>query len=349
MRHVDVLQSLMVRLVDPEEEEHDWLLISSLFYSLTKLMLPATRVKELYYHYLQVHGSRPAMEAACKDFSNKLSEKLRQRIESTTTTTTATTLAGIHRSSVSGTSAAVGVLDVTKVSAGAAGGEAGIPVGVLSGSPTVATSVWDESGFCGREAAFRKLTSEQKARWHNLRRELISPDILIDLVQQFTLVDGAAVFLAPVVPSTVMEFNGVRSGPYVTVIHQPLSLMCVKRRVLAARRDYELHKHQSGAYLPTGQNNVGVGSRKRERGNGGVTSRASAVSQPPHFSIATNSGEKGNVIRTLQELEQAVWHITANCVMFNAPESYYPYVARKFALACVAIIDDYCTQRIAGV
>ncbi|CCW71338.1 unnamed protein product [Phytomonas sp. Hart1] len=51
-------------------------------------------------------------------------------------------------------------------------------------------------------------------------------------------------------------------------------------------------------------------------------------------------------ILTIAELERAAWQIAANCVMFNAPESYYPNTARHFAKSCSKILARWCEEQM---
>ncbi|CCW64159.1 unnamed protein product [Phytomonas sp. EM1] len=51
-------------------------------------------------------------------------------------------------------------------------------------------------------------------------------------------------------------------------------------------------------------------------------------------------------ILSISELERAVWQIAANCVMFNAPESYYPNTARNFAKSCSKILARWCEEHM---
>ncbi|KAG8342113.1 hypothetical protein TRVL_07059 [Trypanosoma vivax] len=398
MRCIDVLQTLMVRLVDPEKEEQDWTLLASLFYSLTKLRLPSQRVKQLYYQYLQSYGSRSAMEAACSGFEEELISRQRQRAESMHGPVMGPICAANIRSDTGSLvppfSPKAGMLLQTPAVEGTA------PMAVNICATGMGDSTPDRSGkpdsSCGFRAfimdehsrhddgsevdcllsqgvGFSQLTAEQRERWCRLKHELISPDVLVELVRQFALVEKAEVFLSPVAESTVMEFNGTRSGPYFTVVRRPVSLMCMKRCVLAARRDYELHKQQWGA-LPTlltapqtslpeaGNTNatassslsVATGLATRRRGRGDSVLQAPMESRPSSLSCGGPStvqctAEDSGAIRTLQELEQAVWHMAANCVVFNVPESFYPSTARRFATACIDIINQYCMQCILGV
>lgn len=46
-------------------------------------------------------------------------------------------------------------------------------------------------------------------------------------------------------------------------------------------------------------------------------------------------------ITTVGQLESRIWHIAANCVVFNAPEGTFPHMARQFASKCSRILRDY--------
>ncbi|KAH9598393.1 hypothetical protein LSM04_005670 [Trypanosoma melophagium] len=406
MRREDLLQTLLVRFVDPQQEEQDWMHLSALFYSLTGLLLSAQRVEQLYYQHLQSHGGRAAMEVGCREYEQQLAARLQQHIAGGAEGAARGIVRGGRRLGITPAAPPRGGV-VTALTPPANAGffplgssSAGVGVGITaatakalattrtattattpiatatSATATTAASVLgtgvNSSGsLCGSLAslftltpldsvggnddgtfasgvAFHTLTAEQRERWRRLRQEPISPDILISLVQRFALVETAAVFLAPVHPSTVMEFNGVRSGSYSTVIMHPLSLVGIRGRVLASRRDYELHKRQmQKTVVPS----VGVTTRKRGRtsNSAGSTTSVSEGSGSTNTTIGiSNSEDDRGTIRTLQELEQAVWQIAANCVVFNAPESCYPFTARQFAVSCTNIIEEYCMQRVLG-
>ncbi|KEG08020.1 hypothetical protein DQ04_08201000 [Trypanosoma grayi] len=359
MRREDLLQALLVRFVDPQREEQDWQLIAALFYSLTKLLLPAQRLEQLYYQYLQSHGGRAAMEAACKEYELQLQTRLRQRAANAEGPNVTVAMGGHRVSSgsvVSPRGAAGGFLPpiTTGLGPSPSGSSGGAGVTGAGGGGTMArlfTSLpaggaeGTDDGSFPVGAALQQLTAEQRKRWHRLRQEPISPDVLIALVQSFTLVEGAAVFLAPVCPSTVMEFNGISSGPYAEVVVRPLSLMGIKSRVLAARRDYELRKRQTQTNPSPASTDTNATTRKRGRP---PASTVAMVETSEATGANAGVSDDKEAIRTLQELERAVWHIAANCVVFNAPESYYPLTARQFAVACMEIIDGYCLQRVLG-
>ncbi|KAF5224423.1 hypothetical protein ECC02_002361 [Trypanosoma cruzi] len=352
MRREDLLQVLLVRFVDPNREEQDWLMIAALFYSLTRLFLSAQRVERLYYKYLQMHGSCAAMKAACKGYEAEVEERLRQRVAGGSSPVASMAVGGRHLSISSPTTSRGAGMLTPSAPAGVAvysssgSAECGSLANLFLPSPKGGGRGVDDGSFAGG-AALRHLTPEQREHWHRLRQEPISPDVLIALVQRFSLVEGAGVFLAPVHPSTIMEFNGARSGPYGTVVMHPLSLMCIKRRILASRRDYEPRQPEKRASV-TEMTVDGGNLTTRKRGR--VTA-ASVVERNESMrkKVSRESGDDdAGVIRTLQELEQAVWHIAANCVVFNAPESYYPFTARTFALACAGIIEEYCMQHLRG-
>lgn len=48
---------------------------------------------------------------------------------------------------------------------------------------------------------------------------------------------------------------------------------------------------------------------------------------------------------TLGDLDRLVWHIAANCVVFNAPENFFITAATQFASKCSKIIFDYCYDK----
>eukprot|EP00796_Vickermania_ingenoplastis_P012174 gene12174-8375_t len=51
-------------------------------------------------------------------------------------------------------------------------------------------------------------------------------------------------------------------------------------------------------------------------------------------------------LRTVADLERMLWHIAANCVLFNAPETGFRLTATKFATACSRIIQRYCREQL---
>jgi hypothetical protein len=49
-------------------------------------------------------------------------------------------------------------------------------------------------------------------------------------------------------------------------------------------------------------------------------------------------------ITTVSQLESRIWHIAANCVVFNAPEGSFPHLARQFAEKCSRILRQASPQ-----
>lgn len=87
-------------------------------------------------------------------------------------------------------------------------------------------------------------------------------------------------------------------------------------------------------------------------------SSAAAPGAPPSLNAFMTSPSQGLLslldpsksteqrILTIAELERSLWHIAANCVVFNAPETRYPRTARHFALSCVEILIRYCEKQL---
>ncbi|GET86779.1 hypothetical protein, conserved [Leishmania tarentolae] len=210
------------------------------------------------------------------------------------------------------------------------------------------------------------------------------------LLEQFFLVDGADDFLSPVHAATIMEFAGVRSGPYNTIVRSPLSLAEVRRYISESHRHYArtamtVHvKHAAGtanaeakAHHPLGTPSPnsasavaasftpGTSPTSDSRGGfsaasapsatkaeyrglrrGGAPS-AGALGGDAHSLLDSTASSERRVL-TLAELERSVWHVAANCAVFNAPESRYPRTARHFAAACIAIMTRYCEKQLAS-
>ncbi|KPA75775.1 hypothetical protein ABB37_08307 [Leptomonas pyrrhocoris] len=189
------------------------------------------------------------------------------------------------------------------------------------------------------------------------------------LLERFFLVDGADDFLNPVHAATIMEFAGVRSAPYHSIVRAPLSLAEVRRYITESHRQYARaatisttttttttttshHEHGaegtrtatlagSGHGLATEEAGRASDTRSPNRSGSGIAGAAA-----PEFLNWNLSNERR--ILTIAELERSVWHIAANCVVFNAPESRYPRTARRFALSCVEVIIQYCEKQMAA-
>ncbi|KAG5509842.1 hypothetical protein JKF63_07487 [Porcisia hertigi] len=239
-------------------------------------------------------------------------------------------------------------------------------------------------------ALWSSLPSPQaRAQLHLLRYATpLSLENFSSLLEQFFMVDGADDFLSPVHAATIMEFAGVRSGPYNTIVRSPLSLAEVRRYIAESHRQYTraaVMTHPSVAeslagYVSTAQSVSGthtlvsasasltpsaleashapVGSsgfpapsttatmKAEYRGlrRGGILSSEALGNDVRSLLDSTASSERR--VLTLAELERSVWHVAANCVFFNAPESRYPRTARHFAAACIAIMTRYCEKQL---
>ncbi|CAJ1987011.1 hypothetical protein conserved [Leishmania donovani] len=210
------------------------------------------------------------------------------------------------------------------------------------------------------------------------------------LLEQFFLVDGADDFLSPVHAATIMEFAGVRSGPYNTIVRSPLSLAEVRRYISESHRQYAraamtVHANHAegvasvearsrpllGTPSPNPASALARPSALETSYAAGSGSGFSATSMPTATKVeyrglrrggAPSASALGSDVRslldsaasserrilTLAELERSIWHVAANCVVFNAPESRYPRTARHFAAACVAIMTRYCEKQLAS-
>ncbi|KAG5484866.1 hypothetical protein LSCM4_07638 [Leishmania orientalis] len=210
------------------------------------------------------------------------------------------------------------------------------------------------------------------------------------LLEQFFLVDGADDFLSPVHAATIMEFAGVRSGPYNTIVRYPLSLAEVRRYISESHRHYAraammahmnhtggitkaeaasrpqpgtpppdtasalatsfqvgtLHAVGSGSDLAASSAATSTKAEYRGLRRGGVPPAGAVGSSVRSLLDSTASNEKR--VLTLAELERSIWHVAANCAVFNAPESRYPRTARHFAASCIAIMTRYCEKQLAA-
>ncbi|CBZ24635.1 conserved hypothetical protein [Leishmania mexicana MHOM/GT/2001/U1103] len=210
------------------------------------------------------------------------------------------------------------------------------------------------------------------------------------LLEQFFLVDGADDFLSPVHAATIMEFAGVRSGPYNTIVRYPLSLAEVRRYISESHRQYAravmtVHaNHAGGAASVEARSRPPFGQPSPNHASGLATSSTLETSHAaaggrglsaPSVPTATKAEYRGlrrggapsagtpgsdvcalldssasseRRILTLAELERSVWHVAANCAVFNAPESRYPRTARHFAAACITVMTRYCEKQLAS-
>lgn len=216
-------------------------------------------------------------------------------------------------------------------------------------------------------------TPHARAQLHRLRYATPLPlEDFSSLLEQFYLVDGADDFLVPVHAATIMEFAGVRSGPYQTIVCAPLSLSEVRRYITETHRQYaraavsaaaaaELAAHgdagtdvahtssnaraseglaASAAHSPRGIAEVRHTRRGAAAGNTGTAADVQVLLD------CHASGERR--VLTLAELERSVWHIAANCACFNAPESRYPRTAHHFATGCMTVMMRYCEKQLAA-
>ncbi|AIN96372.1 hypothetical protein LPMP_120440 [Leishmania panamensis] len=242
-------------------------------------------------------------------------------------------------------------------------------------------------------ALWCSLPSQQaRTQLHLLRYATPIPlEDFSSLLEQFFLVDGADDFLSPVHATTIMEFAGVRSGPYNTIVRSPLSLAEVRRYISESHRHYA--RAAVAVHTSHGESVARVEARSRPSSGPPSLDPASALGMSstletsnaigsggcflaPSVAAATRAeyrglrrggapspGAFGSDVRslldstasserrilTLAELERSVWHIAANCVVFNAPESRYPRTARHFAASCIAIMTRYCEKQLAAL
>ncbi|KAK7202245.1 hypothetical protein NESM_000295300 [Novymonas esmeraldas] len=214
----------------------------------------------------------------------------------------------------------------------------------------------------------------------------LPPEDVAALLEQFLLVVGADDFLQPVHAATIMEFAGVRSGSYNTIVHAPMSLAEVRRCIADSHRHYVRATAAAAAHAGDGRaapvglqrppwldgatlqstspppsttpaSSGGGGevlapssSSLRHTRRGGAATTTTTTTPAAHGSDVrslldcTASSERR--VLTVAELERSVWHIAANCVVFNAPESRYPRTARHFAAACISILTRYCEKQL---
>ncbi|CAG9570450.1 conserved hypothetical protein [Leishmania major strain Friedlin] len=232
---------------------------------------------------------------------------------------------------------------------------------------------------------------QARAQLHLLRYATpLSLEDFSSLLEQFFLVDGADDFLSPVHAATIMEFAGVRSGPYNTIVRSPLSLAEVRRYISESHRQYARAamtvraNHAEGVASVEARSRPLLGTPSSNPASALATSSTletshaavagsgfSAPSMPTSTKAeyrglrrggAPSAGALGSDARslldsaasserrilTLAELERSIWHVAANCVVFNAPESRYPRTARHFAAACIAIMTRYCEKQLAS-
>lgn len=197
--------------------------------------------------------------------------------------------------------------------------------------------------------AFPRSVAEH-SRLRRLRYETpLSPEVLSSLIQRFSLVEGADVFFAPVPVGTIMEYNDVRSGPYDGVIRAPLSLMLMKSLVGDARRYYHMFSHHQQRNISAAKNppTAGGGVLANALGGSASTVRVGEADETDGAVSTLCTHSRPDQLLTLAELERAVWQIAANCAVFNAPESFYPTTARRFALSCTALLANYCQSQLA--
>lgn len=212
------------------------------------------------------------------------------------------------------------------------------------------------------------LSPEQRSFLTRLRQTPLSPELLSSFVQEFSLVEGGPVFFHDVGPQMMVEYNGMQAGPYHKVIAVPLSLLTMRRCVAESRYQYD-HCPSRFRHLPSSKDNDFVltdssnfvhfdsiasaspsitATPRREETNR-VSTASLLASRHPFTAGALPDADLKSYdyqLLTLLDLERMVWHIAANCVFFNAPETLFRLTATKFALACSDIIQQYCMKQL---
>lgn len=212
------------------------------------------------------------------------------------------------------------------------------------------------------------LSPEQRSFLARLRQTPLSPELLSSFVQEFSLVEGGPVFFHDVGPEMMVEYNGMQAGPYRKVIAVPLSLLTMRRCVADSRYQYD-HCPSLFRHLPSSKDND---FSRTDTSNfvdfGRISSANPSTTGAPHdgetnrMPTASLLGSRYPSVTgvlpevdwkaydyqllTLLDLERMVWHIAANCVFFNAPETWFRPTATKFALACSHIIQQYCMKQL---
>lgn len=210
------------------------------------------------------------------------------------------------------------------------------------------------------------LSTEQRSFLSRLRHTPLSPELLTSFIQEFYLVEGSQVFFHDVAPDMMVEYNNMQAGPYRKVIAVPLSLLTMKRCVSDTRYQYDhsphLFSHLSSCY----KDDLSLTEYKHDGqvfdtfSAGPTPSLASSSverKRPCTFSSAQRTTFTDSLpdrdlkvydyqLLTLFDLERMIWHIAANCVFFNAPETLFRPTATKFALACSHIIQQYCLKQL---
>lgn len=216
------------------------------------------------------------------------------------------------------------------------------------------------------------LTAAQRDGLRRLRCETAVPlETLTSLLQRFTLVEGSNVFFDNVGPDTMVEYNGMQAGPYRLVIRVPLSLMAMRRCMVETRHRYDhslLTSSSAATHNTATHDGAGMliissnpppplplapppSSRRLELSY--ITTQLyqpqlTPLPRPPSSTIPPPAffSSQDYQLLTLADLERMIWHIAANCVIFNAPETSFRPTALKFATACSSIIQAHCQQQL---
>lgn len=83
-----------------------------------------------------------------------------------------------------------------------------------------------------------------------------------------------------------------------------------------------------------------VGSRVMMTFNGATLGPYFEVVRKPMSLRGVEQAIVSGEVTTLEQLQQRIVFIGANCVMFNAPEGNYPCMARAFVERCLTIIEE---------
>lgn len=239
--------------------------------------------------------------------------------------------------------------------------------GSSGGAVAYSTSPSTATDFFATSSWTTVLSPEQRSFLSRLRHTPLSPELLISFIQEFSLVDGAPVFFDDVGPEMMMEFHGIQAGPYRKVIAAPLSLLTMKRCIAETRYRYDHYPHLF-THLSS-YNDNGEWSLSESQLHGNYPNTFSDTAFAKDFApIVQQKGLNATSVSptmlpsdrfperelktydyqllTLMDLERMIWHIAANCVFFNAPETSFRPTATKFGLACSRIIQEYCLKQL---
>lgn len=107
------------------------------------------------------------------------------------------------------------------------------------------------------------------------------------------------------------------------------------------------HSNSFSSPPPPVSSSSGRGNGTRKRGSNTLESNSlNTLRSSPLPSCAIDLRRFDYCVLTLADLDRMIWHIAANCVLFNAPETCYRATATEFAASCSIIIQDYCIREL---